>query len=132
MALVFESRSTDLYLDKFEWPEMVNKNGMFGGGGMYLSPQSPAEMSFMAEELSGIPEWIDLSWQSPLMPSRPADTFESQFEVAKRYEQRVYPAKVIPESAVKEVHGARGKILKLHFVFDDAKAWLEYEVHKWR
>lgn len=135
MALVFESRSTKLYLDKFEWPKLVNKKSMFGGGAMVLSPRSPAEMSFMAEELAGIPEWIDLGWRSPIdeirTGPRPND-YRNDFSRTKRYEQRVYPKAIVPQSAIDEVRGSRGKVLKLHFIFDGSTAKVEYEVHKWR
>lgn len=136
MALVFESRSTTLLVDKFDWPNRVSKRGLIAGA-MVLSPRSPAEMSFMAEELKGIPEWIDLAWRSPIdeirTGPRPND-FRVDFTRTKRHEQRVYPKAVVPASVVEELRASRGKIvkiLKLHFVFDDAKAWVEYEVYAW-
>jgi hypothetical protein len=134
-ALVFESRSTTMSLYKFEWPGMVNKRGMFGGGAMGLSPRSPAEMSFMAEELKGIPEWIDLGWRSPIDQIRTGpgpNDYKNDFSRTKQYEQRVYPKSVVPQSVIDDVKNSRGKILKLHFIFDDSKAWVEYEVLKWR
>lgn len=135
MALVFESRSTGLSLYKFEWPNMANKKSMFGGGAMWLSPRSPAEMSFMAEELQGIPEWIDLGWRSPIDEIRTGpgpNDYRNDFSRTKQYEQRVYPKAIVPQSAIDEVRGSRGKVLKLHFIFDDSTARVEYEVHKWR
>ena len=135
LALVFESRYTGLSLHKFEWPGMVNKNGMFGGGAMWISPSSPKEMSFMVEELEGIPKWIDLGWRSPIIEVKTGagpNDFINDFSRTRTHEKRVHPKAAVPQSVVDEVQGARGKVLKLHFIFDDAKAWVEYEVQQWR
>jgi hypothetical protein len=135
MALVFESRSTGMRLHKFEWPHMTNKNSMFGGGAMWLGPRAPKEMSFFAEGLDGVPDWIDLGWDSPIDeiwigPRR--NDFKSDFSRTKTHEQRVYPKAVVPPSAIEEVRGAQGKVLKLYFIFDDAKAWVDFKVYQWR
>lgn len=114
---------------------MANKKSMFGGGAMWLSPRSPAEMSFMAEALQGIPEWIDLGWRSLIDEIRTGpgpNDYRNDCSRTKPYGQRVYPKAMVPASAIDEVRGSRGKVLKLHFIFDGSTARAEYEVRQWR
>lgn len=139
MVWVFESRSSELRLIKFEWSNLTGKVSLLGGHVMWLSSREPKEFPFASEELegipNGIPEWIDMGWRSPVDRVRDVlrkDAFRDDYTRASEYEQRVYPRAVVPPSVIAEVRHSEDKALKLQFVFDDSKAHFEYEVHKWR
>lgn len=134
-SMVFESPSTKINIDRFAWSNMRNERGLFSEGGMHLSPQSPAEMAFMGEEVGGLVEWFEVTWRSPLVPANPDGDEESEYIHAKRYTQRVYPRIVVPQSvlewAAQVTPRSERRVLKLKFIFEDSKLRLEYEKYQW-
>ena len=135
-SLVFESPLTEITIQVFTWPNMRRPEGLFGfGSGMFLGPKSPKEMSFMAEEIQGLPEWFDLGWYSPLRQkdqSNPAGTFDDLLVGAKFYTQRIPIKSVIPTSTIEQVRKDKYNMLYLRFIFSDSTVAFDFYTQKWK
>ena len=135
-SLVFESPLTNLNLQIFDWPNMRRAGGLFGReSGLFLSPRSPAEMSFMADEIQGLPEWFDLGWHSPLLDPDKASrsgTFEDLLVGAKFYTQRVPIKSVIPATTIEQIRKDKYTMLYLRFIFSESTVKFDFYTQKWK
>ena len=115
---------------------MRRPEGLFGhSSGMFLGPNAAKEMSFMAEEIQGLPEWFDLGWHSPLLDpdlASPSGTFEDLLVGAKFYTQRVPIKSVIPATTIEQVRKDKYTMLFLRFIFSDSTVKFDFYTQKWK
>jgi hypothetical protein len=136
LALVFESPVSLIDLDQFDWTDVKPGRGLFRESGMYLSPRSPKEMAFMGEEIKGLPQWVDLSWLSPLLDpddygiKGSSERNKFMYSKAKRYKQRVEISSQVKAEDVQSLKP--GRVLKLRFTFMDTVVKFDYFVQQWR
>lgn len=135
-SLVFESPLTNLNLQIFDWPNMRRAGGLFGReSGLFLSPRSPKQMSFMAEEIQGLPEWFDLGWHSPLLDpdlASPSGSAEDLLVGAKFYTQRIPIKSVIPATTIEQIRKDKYTMLYLRFIFSDSTVKFDFYTQKWK
>jgi hypothetical protein len=93
-------------------------------------------MGFMGEEIKGLPLWVDISWQAPLLDPDEHGIQGSQasheftYSKAKRYRQRVEISSKVSPADVQSLKA--GRVLKLRFVFNDSSVKFDYFVQQWR
>lgn len=135
-SLVFESPLTNTSVRTFAWPNMRSPGGLFSTGiGLFISPRSPKQMSFMAEEIQGLPDWFDVGWRSPLLnpdDANPNGTAEDLLVGAKFYTQRIPIKSVIPLSTIEKVRKDKYTMLFLRFTFLDSTVKFDFYTEKWK